>query len=424
MTVLEKLLHPTPAANFVRDIQGRHFLHHRGAGATLASLLGEEYTHRDFFTELAAPGYDGRAVTATFFEGRVLRGGEGKPRSFEVKPGQAETAFRAGLSVIGDMVSPAALRLAAHLRRDLNHTGELMIAGSLSPGGDAFHAHIDPVDSFKIQVEGRKRWFVSPAPILDFPTRAAALRDNGTLFFPASEPDDWERLQGLDASNSVEIVLEPGDILYVPPGMVHATEADGMSFSVDIGFLPASPFSFLRKILDPVLEAEPTWRHMPASIARDGRLPREVREHLAARISELRAALDAIDLDGPEVNRIWQRAVANPGDKVRAALAANRPQAGGIQPESELAVTEYAPVAHAWTPDESGEPAIDVYQAESHLSVPGAGAGFLRRVLEEGRFRASDASSFAPVEPPLPWEDVAPYLAMLGEQGLIAEARR
>jgi ribosomal protein L16 Arg81 hydroxylase len=393
MTALEKLLHPLHPADFMRQWWGRLPLHHRLGMDRVRDLFGEGCGHQSFLDELSTPGYDGRAVTATFFQGRFYGVGDERPRRFEIKPRQAETAFRAGLSVIGDLTSPAAWRLAAHLRRDLNHIGEVLIAGSLSPGGDAFHAHIDPVDSFKVQLEGSKRWFISRRPILDFPQRAAFLRQNGTLGYPGIEPESWERLEGLDPDDLEELVLEPGDVLYVPPGVVHATQAEGLSYSVDIGFAPVGPVNVLRRILEPMLESDAAWRHMPASVSRDGGLPPEVRAHLAARLRELRDAIDAVDLDGVEVNRVWKSMVANPGDKGRAALAAHRPAADEVEPESVMEVSGYAPVSHAW--NGSGEDAsIDVYQAATHLSVLGAGADFLRRVIEAGSFQASQATGF------------------------------
>jgi len=83
----------------------------------------------------------------------------------------------------------------------------------LTAGGAAqgFAAHWDDVDVFILQVEGSKKWTVR-AP----PTEALALPR-------ASSPDfDAADLKAMYPGAPAEVVLRPGDVLYLPRGFVHS----------------------------------------------------------------------------------------------------------------------------------------------------------------------------------------------------------
>ena len=85
-----------------------------------------------------------------------------------------------------------------------------------TPGGSV-GPHVDQYDVFLLQALGRRRWQVEADP--DAPR---AFREDVEL----------KLLQRFDASD--EWVLEPGDMLYLPPGMPHHGEAvdNCMTFSI------------------------------------------------------------------------------------------------------------------------------------------------------------------------------------------------
>jgi 50S ribosomal protein L16 3-hydroxylase len=79
--------------------------------------------------------------------------------------------------------------------------------------------HVDDYDVFLIQVAGRRRWRITTAPNPPL----AILPDLDLRILSAFEPDrDW--------------LLEPGDILYLPPGVPHWGIAEGDCLTWSVGF--------------------------------------------------------------------------------------------------------------------------------------------------------------------------------------------
>jgi len=100
----------------------------------------------------------------------------------------------------------------------------------LSCGGDgAFGKHWDTHDVFAVQLMGRKRWQVF-APTFPLP-----------LSHQVSAPADSEA----DTELILDVLLEPGDLLYIPRGWPHRTRPlpEG-SFHVSVGLYGATVHDF------------------------------------------------------------------------------------------------------------------------------------------------------------------------------------
>ncbi|CAH0377227.1 unnamed protein product [Pelagomonas calceolata] len=89
-------------------------------------------------------------------------------------------------------------------------------------GAQGFAAHWDDVDVFILQLEGRKRWRVG-----------ACADDVYKLPRVSSEDFDEEALRRLCPHLS-EIVLEPGDVLYLPRGFIHSAVTEGLENSLHL----------------------------------------------------------------------------------------------------------------------------------------------------------------------------------------------
>lgn len=89
-------------------------------------------------------------------------------------------------------------------------------------GAQGFAAHWDDVDVFILQLEGRKRWRVgAPASELYRLPRAS------------SADFDEEAIHKL-CPHLTEIVLAPGDVLYLPRGFVHCATTEGSQNSLHL----------------------------------------------------------------------------------------------------------------------------------------------------------------------------------------------
>lgn len=92
---------------------------------------------------------------------------------------------------------------------------------SFATDGGSVGAHVDAYDVFLLQAQGRRRWRIArnfqPQWVAGAPLRVLAR---------FCHEDEW--------------VLEPGDLLYLPPGVAHEGVAIGESVTISIGFrLPA-----------------------------------------------------------------------------------------------------------------------------------------------------------------------------------------
>lgn len=86
-------------------------------------------------------------------------------------------------------------------------------------------AHSDFQCALMVQLHGRKRWRLWKKPALWLPTRHRHIRGRDT-----GDVVDLERL----GEPYLDVVLQPGDVLYVPRGCLHATAtADGGGAALD-----------------------------------------------------------------------------------------------------------------------------------------------------------------------------------------------
>jgi ribosomal protein L16 Arg81 hydroxylase len=133
--------------------------------------------------------------------------------------------YASGASIILQMTRSSIPRLslfANRLQGDLGFNVETTVY--LTPrNAQGFTTHYDTHSVFVLQIEGRKRW-----RLYDFMRQLPTLSD--TFDTCVEQPSPVRR----------EVVLEPGDFLYVPRGLAHdaVTESEGPSLHVSVGLFP------------------------------------------------------------------------------------------------------------------------------------------------------------------------------------------
>jgi 50S ribosomal protein L16 3-hydroxylase len=111
---------------------------------------------------------------------------------------------------------------------------DLMVSYASDGGGVG--AHVDAYDVFLLQLEGRRRWRIGRA------------RDRRFV-----EGAPLKLLRRFEAS--VEWVLEPGDLLYLPPQWGHEGVALGSCMTASIGFRSPSTVELARALMQSVADA-------------------------------------------------------------------------------------------------------------------------------------------------------------------------
>ncbi len=126
----------------------------------------------------------------------------------------------------------------------------------MTPGKQAqgFVSHFDSHDVFVLQVTGSKHWRVYDTPV-ELPYRGMAF-----------DPEETK-----PAEVTMEFDLGPGDILYLPRGVMHdAVTNEGGSLHITLGLLHTSWTDFLVEALARVGLQDPSFRKaLPAGFARE-----------------------------------------------------------------------------------------------------------------------------------------------------------
>jgi 50S ribosomal protein L16 3-hydroxylase len=129
-----------------------------------------------------------------------------------------------------DLLAPFAF--IPHARLD-----DLMISYASDGGGVG--PHVDSYDVFLLQVHGRRRWRIGP---LARPAEAQFVEGAPLKILARFEPtQDW--------------LLEPGDMLYLPPGWAHEGVAEGECMTCSIGFRSPLKAELGREVLQRTIDA-------------------------------------------------------------------------------------------------------------------------------------------------------------------------
>lgn len=270
---------------FLADHQGRDVYRHRLSEAWAQELFGWKQLnaalteHRLHPPRLRLEKAGADASKGVFRERRTRRG----RTLHDLEPAVLNARLRDGATLILDAaneLSPPLQQLCAGLSGELlgSCQANLYAAWGETQG---FNVHWDAHDVFVVQVEGRKRWALCgvtrPAP---------SVRDNR-----ADHPRPETPIK--------EVVLEPGDMLYLPRGYWHAAVGLGEpTLHLTIGVTRKTGTDFLHWLAN---EAE------DQAIARAD-LPLESDDDaLSARLVELIAALS--DMDPADLARGYRRHV-------------------------------------------------------------------------------------------------------------------
>lgn len=298
--ILQRILDPLPLNTFLDDVLGKKFIHLEGKANPHQrdTLLGDD-PEQSFLGDFAR-----LAPIVTYHAAVPL----GPPPVIEAVANAA--AFKAkiatfharGYTVRLPDIRALTPQLDAFIRAmELVFHTPAKVESFWSRNDAKAPVHHDDYDIIVIQIRGRKRWFIS--------TDESAL------------PNDWKQIpEGpprLD--RSAEIIVEPGDMLYLPRGTTHRVDAMADSIHISIGFVPLTLREAIIACLDHVSDLdrplrEPVGRHLGEQVAAGdfGDLPLRIRQGLATLLQNSKA--DAFIADA--LQRRSSRAIAGL-DKLR-----------------------------------------------------------------------------------------------------------
>jgi ribosomal protein L16 Arg81 hydroxylase len=176
---------------------------------------------------------------------------------------------------------PPLIDYARRLGAELNQP--LQVNAYLTPAGNqGFATHYDTHDVFVLQVDGTKRWHIHP-PVLPEPLERQARGD---------------RMDEVSATASgepaLDVVLRPGDALYLPRGWLHSAQAQGArSLHLTIGVRAFTRYALVEELLGLAVQDQRLRATLPFGL--DVSDPGQLGPELAEAVTALRDWLPTVD---------------------------------------------------------------------------------------------------------------------------------
>ncbi|MFC7530739.1 cupin domain-containing protein [Actinoplanes sp. GCM10030250] len=217
-------------------------------GLLSAAAVDELLSRRGLRTPFLRVAQQGSVLPAGRFTGG---GGAGAEIADQVIDEQVMRLYADGATLVLQglhRIWPPLIDFAGELGTELNRP--LQVNAYLTPpASQGFATHYDTHDVFVLQVDGRKRWCIHP-PVLPDPLERQAWggRADEVAATARGEP-------------ALDVVLEPGDALYLPRGWLHSARAlGGRSLHLTVGIRGLTRYALVEELLalavaDPRLRA-------------------------------------------------------------------------------------------------------------------------------------------------------------------------
>jgi ribosomal protein L16 Arg81 hydroxylase len=389
---LTELLHPITPEKFLEEYWEQKALHIRGTPDKFVRLFDRDRFDR----AILHANFDKRAPSS-FGIRAFWRNRHGLYAAIEIEPHQVREAFASRTTIcVNDITAGDAelARFAAHIKRQLNLASPVHFSCYLSPEGEGLDTHYDARHATVIQISGRKLWRYSLLPAAHYPARNAIVEQDGRVRYADNRLA--KDVATPDESQFEEVMLEPGDVLYLPPGCWHNAKASGES-SLALTMSCSSPgfLSLLVPELERVLQQKVEWRALvPAALAAqtpEAEMPAEARRFIAARLTELQELLGKLASDEVEIERLWRRAANSSPALAVAGQAPSSP----LGSEDVLVRTAPYPLTYALRAGSGTSSTLYVYGNSTEVVLSGELLPLMRGIASQERFKVAEAEAWA-----------------------------
>ena len=191
--------------------------------------------------------------------------------SIYVEPSDARKAYQNNMTLVFDSMHKENARIAEvleNIRKDLG-----LVTGGIennlcrsrsiiyaTPAGGRTRLHFDANVNLIIQLSGMKRWVLAPNQSVENPTE----RFTAGSFEMSMALEKQCHAPLLDElpEDSIELVMEPGCVLFVPRGYWHETSTDEDSLSLNFTFSQPTWADLFTKSMQELLITSPEWREL------------------------------------------------------------------------------------------------------------------------------------------------------------------
>ncbi|GAA2069507.1 hypothetical protein GCM10009801_19290 [Streptomyces albiaxialis] len=280
--ILESRLTGLPVEEFARQIWSRDALLTRRASDFSdvfdADAVDELVSRRGLRTPFLRVAKNGAVLPESSY---TASGGVGATVADQVDDTALWRLFADGATLVLQALHRAWAPvgdLCARLGAELGHPVQAN-AYVTPPQNRGFDDHYDVHDVFVVQIQGRKRWLVRE-PVHRDPLRRQPWTDHRAAVAEAAQGPAY-----------LDTVLEPGDVLYLPRGWLHAAEARGeVSVHLTLGVHVWTRYALAEQMAEAALAAlreDPEMRgSLPLGADGTAWETEGVRKRLAAAVEE------------------------------------------------------------------------------------------------------------------------------------------
>ncbi|WP_037802319.1 cupin domain-containing protein [Streptomyces sp. LaPpAH-108] len=245
--ILERRLTGLGLADFARDVWSRTALLTRGASDFSdvfdAGAVDELVSRRGLRTPFLRVAKDGAVVPESSF---TSPGGVGATIADQLDDTALWRLFADGATLVLQALhrtwEPVG-ELCAALSAELGHPVQAN-AYVTPPQNQGFDDHYDVHDVFVVQIQGSKRWLVHE-PVHPDPLREQPWTEHRAAVAEAAKGPAY-----------IDTVLEPGDVLYLPRGWLHAARAKGeVSVHLTLGVHVWTRYALAEQLAEAALTA-------------------------------------------------------------------------------------------------------------------------------------------------------------------------
>jgi bifunctional lysine-specific demethylase and histidyl-hydroxylase NO66 len=280
--------------------------------------VDELLSRRGLRTPFVRLARNGAVVDSASFTGP---GGVGAEIADQVRDDRVAALFAEGTTVVLQALHrtwPPVIDFCTLLAAELGHPVQAN-AYVTPPSSRGFSAHYDVHDVFVLQLAGRKHWTVHP-PVHPDPLRTQPWNDHAGAVAARARDDE----------PAVDTVLEPGDVMYLPRGWLHAATALGeVSAHLTVGVHVVTRFALVEALTALVAGDEELRTSLPLGV--DVADPDQLAPHLDAVRAALAGAIERVsaeDVARRVRGRVWSGTRPEPVGPVAAAAFAEGLAAG------------------------------------------------------------------------------------------------
>ena len=288
---LAEVLNPVDSELFFNQYWNKKALYIKGHAGKLAGLFD-----RDAFMRAAHSCADLKVGYTDE---------NGWPAHFNVRPDQIPEMLAKGKTVCASVVDPGEPRLTAFLteyRKSFRVAGRFFFNSYLSPHGAGFGLHLDHHPVSILQLDGQKRWWYSSEPGLkQVLTNVSFPAGRDVLKLP------WVTVERPAEDSLCEVVLNAGDVLYLPKGCWHRAQAIGHSLGLTLAMESVSLLDLIQAALLPKLNTVAFRDALPGYPLTDQmqEMPSDLEELFASGVEEVRKLVQ--DFSPGELYANWMR---------------------------------------------------------------------------------------------------------------------